>query len=551
VDMGMLRTYAVTLLVASIGVMVAGRNLAGEDSSPHQFQHFHPNSHGGRGHVYAERDRPKVKTQHHDAPSRNEHSGKFWNSFTQSNPKVERTPDFVQSSGHSPERYVQSNQHDSDSIYGEQYQHSNHYGSIHQYVDYSHADRAKSSAGYDLSAALNIPMVTGASKPVPYRVNPVPVVEEFKLDEAPPPKYPSRLVELISTKRTDAKHLGHRVDGKMLQDRHLQSAADVGHSNEQQHRVDVTTHGQSNKARGPHEKCGQYQELVLRAVELLDAKNTTCRGQYNELRREVGDRALFDFCLESICIRDEVLGDLSGLNKGREGKFFNPFGWMNLTWTLEFDVLEAEETEETIEDYDYDYDYSELRTGVRRPSRQRAKNLKWRTEKEDYEREREKMLKWEAEKAEYEYERELKRKWETERAENEYERELKRKWEAEKADYEYEREQMLKWEAEKAEFEQEGIEEYRLWSKTHKPFFNQSKQYDKEEWSDDGWCKPSAFCEKCTVSGSCCRRYCMRMLFDSDSEYYSCHQNFCGHRASTSECRKCRHCKCTELYEFK
>merc|ERR1712042_164083 len=301
VDMGMLRIYAVTLLVAFISVIADGRNLAGEDSSLHQFQHFHPNSHGGRGDGYGEssRDRPKVKTQHHDAPSRNEHSGKFWNSFTQSNPKV----DYV------PERKVQSNQHH-DSIFGKQYEQPNYYDSSHHNADYSDAGRAKSSAGFDLSTALNIqPVVTGAGKaesldPLPYRVNPVPIVEEFKLDEAPPPKYPTSLVELISTKRTDSKHLGHRVDGKLLQDRHLQSDAYVGHAgNEQQPRLDVTTHGHSNKARGPHEKCRQYQELILRAVELLDAKNTTCRGQYNELRREVGDRALFDFCLESICIR--------------------------------------------------------------------------------------------------------------------------------------------------------------------------------------------------------------------------------------------------------
>merc|ERR1711872_315679 len=299
---------------------------------------------------------------------------------------------------------------------------------------------------------------------------------------------------------------GHRLDGKLLQDRHLQhlqSDADVGHAgNEQQRRLDVTTHGHSNKARGPHEKCRQYQELILRAVELLDAKNTTCRGQYNELRRGVGDRALFDFCLESICIRDEVLGDLSGLNQGREGKLFNPFAWMDLTFTLEFEELEPEEeTDETIETIeDYDYDYSESRTGVKRQSKQRTKKPKWETEKEDYEYEREKVLKWEAEKAEYEY---------------------------------------------------EGLEDYRAWSKTHTPFYNKSKQYDKEEWYEDGWCKPSAFCEKCTVYGSCCRRFCMRMLYDTDSEYYSCHHNFCGHRASSSECRKCRHCKCTELYEFK
>merc|ERR1712142_473141 len=129
-----------------------------------------------------------------------------------------------------------------------------------------------------------------------------------------------------------------------------------------------------------------------------------CRGQYNELRREVGDRALFDLCLESICIRDEVLGDLSGLNQGREGKLFNPFAWMDLTFTLEFEELEPEETVETIEDYDYDY--SESRTGVKRPSKQRTKKPKWETEKEDYEQERAKLRKWEAEKAEYEYERE-------------------------------------------------------------------------------------------------------------------------------------------------
>merc|ERR1711872_945962 len=238
---------------------------------------------------------------------------------------------------------------------------------------------------------------------------------------------------------------GHRLDGKLLQDRHLQhlqSDADVGHAgNEQQRRLDVTTHGHSNKARGPHEKCRQYQELILRAVELLDAKNTTCRGQYNELRREVGDRALFDFCLESICIRDEVLGDLSGLNQGREGKLFNPFAWMDLTFTLEFEELEPEEeTGETIEDYDYDY--SESRTGVKRPSKQRTKKPKWETKKEDYEHEREKVLKWEAEKAEYEYEREKRRKWE----------------------------------AEKAEYEYEGLEEYRPWSKTHTPFYYKSKQ---------------------------------------------------------------------------
>jgi len=518
VDMGMLRIYAVTLLVASISVIADGRNLAGEDSSLHQFQHFHPNSRGGRGDGYGEssRDRPKVKTQHHDAPSRNEHSGKFWNSFTQFNPKVERIPEFVHSSDgamfdYVPERKVQSNQH--DFIFGKQYEQPNYYDSSHHNADYSDAGRAKSSAGFDLSTALNIqPVVTGAGKaesldPLPYRVNPVPIVEEFKLDEAPPPKYPTSLVELISTKRADSKTLGHRGDGKLLQDRHLQhlqSDADVGHAgNEQQQRLDVTTHGHSNKARGPHEKCRQYQELIIRAVELLDAKNTTCRGQYNELRREVGDRALFDFCLESICIRDEVLGDLSGLNQGREGKLFNPFAWMDLTFTLEFEELEPEEeTDETIVTIeDYDYDYSESRTtGVKRPSKQRTK---------------------------------------------------KPKWEAEKAEYEYEREKMRKWEAEKAEYEYEGLEDYRAWSKTHTPFYYKSKQYDKEEWYEDGWCKPSAFCEKCTVYGSCCRRFCMRMLYDTDSEYYSCHHNFCGHRASSSECRKCRHCKCTELYEFK
>merc|ERR1711962_758377 len=76
--------------------------------------------------------------------------------------------------------------------------------------------------------------------------------------------------------------------------------------------------------------------------------------------------------------------------------------------------------------------------------------------------------------------------------------------------------------------------------------------FDEDEWygdwNDDSFCRPRAFCRRCSRRGSCCRRYCERMYYDMDVEYYSRRPEYCDKNNSSDRCRKCRHCYCNELF---
>jgi len=70
------------------------------------------------------------------------------------------------------------------------------------------------------------------------------------------------------------------------------------------------------------EACSPYLQNILDTVELLDAKNSTCEAQYLDLRRSIKERDLFDLCLETILVRDEVDGVLTKHKESRDGRFF-------------------------------------------------------------------------------------------------------------------------------------------------------------------------------------------------------------------------------------
>ena len=66
----------------------------------------------------------------------------------------------------------------------------------------------------------------------------------------------------------------------------------------------------TDKKYRPEDACVDYQYHVLSAIELLDVNNATCKDLYRDLRTGVNDRTLFDYCLESIFVKDEVQGIL-------------------------------------------------------------------------------------------------------------------------------------------------------------------------------------------------------------------------------------------------
>jgi len=68
---------------------------------------------------------------------------------------------------------------------------------------------------------------------------------------------------------------------------------------------------------------------------------------------------------------------------------------------------------------------------------------------------------------------------------------------------------------------------------------------EEDDWVGDGWCRPKDFCSKCSAGGKCCRRFCLRVLYDSEHERQSCDQKYCDRRKSSDLCRKCRQCECT------
>jgi len=78
-------------------------------------------------------------------------------------------------------------------------------------------------------------------------------------------------------------------------------------------------------ATGHVELCTPYLQNVLDTIELLDAKNATCKAQYLDLRKTIAERGVFDLCLETVLIKDEVLSILAE-HKGRDGRFFGIFG---------------------------------------------------------------------------------------------------------------------------------------------------------------------------------------------------------------------------------
>jgi len=68
---------------------------------------------------------------------------------------------------------------------------------------------------------------------------------------------------------------------------------------------------------------------------------------------------------------------------------------------------------------------------------------------------------------------------------------------------------------------------------------------EEDDWVGDGWCRPKGFCSKCTAGGKCCRRFCLRVLYEYEHERQSCDQKYCDRRKSSDLCRKCRQCECT------
>ncbi|XP_023345453.1 uncharacterized protein LOC111714552 isoform X2 [Eurytemora carolleeae] len=75
----------------------------------------------------------------------------------------------------------------------------------------------------------------------------------------------------------------------------------------------------SYKTSRSEDACVDYKYHVLSAIELLDVNNETCKDQYRDLRTGVADRTLFDYCLESIFVKD------SGLYQGRDQQYFYSF----------------------------------------------------------------------------------------------------------------------------------------------------------------------------------------------------------------------------------
>eukprot|EP00088_Acartia_fossae_P028295 TRINITY_DN2907_c0_g1_i1.p1 TRINITY_DN2907_c0_g1~~TRINITY_DN2907_c0_g1_i1.p1 ORF type:complete len:565 (+),score=6.32 TRINITY_DN2907_c0_g1_i1:30-1724(+) len=155
--------------------------------------------------------------------------------------------------------------------------------------------------------------------------------------------------------------------------------------------------------------CQGYTDAVMAAIELIDVKNETCEEQYQNLRSNIEDLTMFDFCLEVAFIKGEAF-NINLDNKKRQGKFFFDFS---------LDVLFGGK--------DKDDDY-----------------------------------------------------------------------------------------------------------------------YDNG-WRGDGWCTLS-FCDRCSRRGSCCRRWCQRMWYDTDYESYSCRPQYCRKNRSSIICRKCRHCYCDDFF---
>jgi len=79
----------------------------------------------------------------------------------------------------------------------------------------------------------------------------------------------------------------------------------------------------------------------------------------------------------------------------------------------------------------------------------------------------------------------------------------------------------------------------------HTSLEKQDMSYGENDWVGDGWCRPTAFCDKCSAEGNCCRRFCLRVLYDAEYERQSCDEKYCERRQSSDLCRKCRQCECT------
>merc|ERR1712002_319320 len=79
----------------------------------------------------------------------------------------------------------------------------------------------------------------------------------------------------------------------------------------------------------------------------------------------------------------------------------------------------------------------------------------------------------------------------------------------------------------------------------HTSLEKQDMSYGENDWVGDGWCRPTVFCDKCSAEGNCCRRFCLRVLYDAEYERQSCDEKYCERRQSSDLCRKCRQCECT------
>jgi len=92
----------------------------------------------------------------------------------------------------------------------------------------------------------------------------------------------------------------------------------------------VVSRGAAASDQAMNENCAPFKSAILVAIELLDADNITCEAQYLDLRKKIEARSMFDLCLETILIKDEVLNVLEK-KEDRTGRFF-----FDLESTLDF-----------------------------------------------------------------------------------------------------------------------------------------------------------------------------------------------------------------------